>query len=67
MSRYEEIVVRRIVEVRSEMLDAIHANDINQYDSDIQAMRHTIDELLDLLVEFSRPMETVAEVKVNGL
>lgn len=67
MTRYEQIVVRRIVEVRSEMLDAIHANDINQYDSDIQAMRHTIDELLDLLVEFSRPMETVAEVKVNGL
>lgn len=62
MTRYEQIVVRRIVEVRSEMLDAIHANDINQYDSDIQAMRHTIDELLDLLVEFSRPMETVAEV-----
>ena len=39
------------------MLDAIHANDINQYDSDIQAMRHTIDELLDLLVEFNRPVE----------
>lgn len=57
MSRYERIVVRRIVEVRSEMLDAIHANDINQYDSDIQAMRHTIDELLDLLVEFNRPVE----------
>ena len=49
------------------MLEAIHANDINQYDSDIQVMRHTIDELLDLLVEFSRPVETVAEVKVNGL
>ena len=57
MNRYERIVVRRIVEVRSEMLDAIHANDINQYDSDIQAMRHTIDELLDLLVEFNRPVE----------
>ena len=57
MNRYERIVVRRIVEVRSAMLDAIHANDINQYDSDIQAMRHTIDELLDLLVEFSRPVE----------
>ena len=67
MTRYEQIVVRRIIEVRSEMLDAIHANDINQYDSDIQAMRHTIDELLDLLVEFSRPMETVAEAKVIGL
>lgn len=67
MTRYEQIVVRRIVEVRSEMLEAIHANDINQYDSDIQVMRHTIDELLDLLVEFSRPVETVAEVKVNGL
>lgn len=57
MTRYEQIVVRRIVEVRSDMLDAIHANDINQYDSDIQAMRHTIDELLDLLVEFNRPVE----------
>ena len=57
MTRYEQIVVRRIVEVRSEMLDAIHANDINQYDSDIQVMRHTIDELLDLLVEFNRPVE----------
>lgn len=57
MNRYERIVVRRIVEVRSVMLDAIHANDINQYDSDIQAMRHTIDELLDLLVEFNRPVE----------
>lgn len=61
MTRYEEIVVRRIIEVRSDMLEAIHANDINQYDRDIQAMRHTIDELLDLLVEFSRPVETVAE------
>lgn len=59
MSRYEEIVVRRIVEVRSEMLDAIRANDVNQHDADIQAMRHTIDELLDLLVEFSRPVEKV--------
>ena len=29
MNRYEQIVVRRIVEVRSEMLEAIHANDIN--------------------------------------
>ena len=67
MTRYEQIVVRRIVEVRSEMLDAIHANDINQYDSDIQAMRRTIDELLDLLVEFSRPVKTVAEVKVIDL
>ena len=67
MTRYDQIVVRRIVEVRSEMLDAIHANDINQYDSDIRAMRHTIDELLDLLVEFSRPVETVAEMKVIGL
>lgn len=67
MSRYEQIVVRRIVEVRSEMLEAIRANDINQYDADIRAMRNTIDELLDLLVEFSRPMETVAEVKVIGL
>ena len=57
MNRYEQIVVRRIVEVRSEMLDAIYANDVNQYDSDIQAMRHTIDELLDLLVEFNRPVE----------
>ena len=67
MNRYEEIVVRRIVEVRSEMLEAIRANDINQYDSDIQSMRHTIDELLDLLVEFSRPVETVAEAKVIDL
>lgn len=57
MTRYERIVVRRIVEVRSEMLDAIHANDVNQYDRDIQVMRHTIDELLDLLVEFNRPVE----------
>ena len=57
MNRYEQIVVRRIVEVRSVMLEAIHANDVNQYDSDIQAMRHTIDELLDLLVEFNRPVE----------
>ena len=57
MTRYEQIVVRRIVELRGEMLDAIRANDINQYDSDIQAMRHTIDELLDLLVEFSRSAE----------
>lgn len=55
MNRYEQVVVRRIVEVRSTMLDAIHANDANQYDDDIRAMRHTIDELLDLLVEFSRP------------
>lgn len=63
MNRYERIVVRRIVEVRSVMLDAIHANDVNQYDSDIQAMRHTIDELLDLLVEFNRTTEeTGAEV-----
>lgn len=61
MNRYERIVVRRIVEVRSTMLDAIHANDINQYDSDIQAMRNVIDELLDLLVEFSRPVETVVD------
>lgn len=67
MSRYEKIVVRRIVEVRGEMLDAIHANDVNQYDDDIRAMRRTIDELLDLLVEFSRPVETVAEVKVIDL
>ena len=57
MTRYEKIVVRRIVEVRAEMLDAIAANDVNQYDSDIQAMRHTIDKLLDLLVEFNRPVE----------
>ena len=63
MSRYEEIVVRRIVEVRSEMLDAIHANDVNQYDADIFAMRCTIDELLDLLVKFSRPHETVEVAK----
>ena len=62
MNRYERIVVRRIVEVRSVMLDAIHANDVNQYDSDIQAMRHTIDELLDLLVEFNRPAEERGEV-----
>lgn len=57
MNRYERIVVRRIVELRSEMLDAINANDINQYDSDIQAMRNMIDELLDILVEFNRPAE----------
>lgn len=65
MNRYEQIVVRRIVEVRSVMLEAIHANDVNQYDSDIQAMRHTIDELLDLLVEFSRPVGELG-VKVNS-
>lgn len=46
------------------MLDAIHANDAHQYDADIRAMRHTIDELLDLLVEFSRPVcEPGIEVK----
>ena len=65
MNRYEQIVVRRIVEVRSEMLEAIHANDINQYDMDIQAMRHTIDELLDLLVEFSRPVSEERGVEVS--
>lgn len=62
MSRYEQIVVRRIVELRSVMLDAIRNNDVNQYDHDIQAMRHTIDELLDLLVEFNRPIEEVTGV-----
>lgn len=66
MNRYERIVVRRIVEVRSVMLDAIRANDVNQYDSDIQAMRHTIDELLDLLVEFNRPVEEEMSVEVDG-
>ena len=65
MNRYERIVVRRIVEVRSEMLEAIHANDANQYDSDIQAMRHTIDELLDLLVEFNRPVVEERGVEVE--
>lgn len=59
MTRYEKIVVRRIVEVRATMLEAISANDINQYDVDIREMRHTIDELLDLLVEFSKPVEEV--------
>lgn len=54
MTRYEEIVVRRIVEVR------VRANDICQYDGDIRAMRNTIDELLDLLVEFGRPVEKEA-------
>lgn len=62
MTRYEQIVVRRIIEVRSDMLDAIRANDVNQYDSDIQAMRHTIDELLDLLVEFNRPVMMTEEM-----
>ena len=57
MTRYEEIVVRRIVEVKAEQLEAIRNNDVNQYDSDIMAMRHTIDELLRLLVEFSRPVD----------
>ena len=57
MNRYEQIVIRRIVELRSEILDAIHANDINQYNNDIQMMRNMIDELLDLLVEFNSPME----------
>ena len=66
MNRYERIVVRRSVEVRSVMLDAIHANDANQYDSDIQAMRHTIDELLDLLVEFNRPVAEELGVEVDG-
>lgn len=65
MNRYERAVVRRIVEVRSTMLDAIHANDVNQYDDDIRAMRHTIDELLDLLVEFNRPTEELG-VEVDG-
>lgn len=55
--RMRNAVIRRMVEVRSDMLDAIHANDCNQYDYDIQAMRHTIDELLNLLVEFDRSME----------
>lgn len=48
------------------MLDAIHANDINQYDRDIQVMRHTIDELLDLLVEFNRPVEELG-IEVNDV
>lgn len=60
MTRYEEIVLRRIVEVRAEMLEAIAANDIHQYDADIRAMRNTIDVLLDLLVEFGRPVEKEA-------
>lgn len=64
MTRYEEVVVRRIVEVRATMLEAISANDINQYDADILAMRHTIDELLDLLVEFSKPVERAGEAGV---
>ena len=64
MTRYEEIVVRRIVEVRATMLEAISANDINQYDADIRAMRHAIDELLDLLVEFSKPVERAKEASV---
>lgn len=51
--------------MRSMMLDAIHANDVNQYDSDIRAMRHTIDELLDLLVEFNRPVEELG-IEVDG-
>lgn len=62
MTRYEEIVVRRMVEVRSDMLEAIRANDVNQYDEDIRAARRTIDELLNLLVEFSRPIELGIEV-----
>lgn len=61
MNRYELIVVRRIVELRSVMLEAISANDINQYDRDIQAMRNMIDELLDLLVVFNRPAEELGE------
>ena len=65
MSRYEKIVVRRIVEVRSEMLEAIRANDVNQYNADIRMMRHTIDELLDLLVEFNRPVEELG-AEVDG-
>lgn len=56
MTRYEEIVLRRILELCVEMRDAINANDVHQYDGDIRAMRNTRDELLDLLVEFSRPV-----------
>ena len=59
MTRYERIVVRRIVDVRATMLEAIKNNDVNQYDHDIQVMRHVLDELLDLLVEFSRPVDEV--------
>lgn len=65
MNRYERAIVRRIVEIRSTMLEAIRANDANQYNSDIHAMRHTIDELLDLLVEFSRPVEEL-EIEVDS-
>lgn len=56
MTRYEEIVLRRILRLCAEMQDAINANDAHQYDGDIRAMRNTRDELLDLLVEFSRPV-----------
>lgn len=56
MTRYEEIVLRRILELCVEMRDAINANDVHQYDGDIRATRNTRDELLDLLVEFSRPV-----------
>lgn len=63
MTRYEEIVLRRILELCVEMHDAISANDIHQYDADIRAMRNTREELLDLLVEFGRPvMEEASDV-----
>ena len=53
MTRYEEIVVGKIVAARKEMLEAIDANDVHQYDGDIRTLRGRIDELLDLLVEFA--------------
>lgn len=58
-NRMQGLVVHRVVEVRAEMLDAIRCNDVNQYNDDIRVMRRVIDELLDLLVEFSRPVEKV--------
>lgn len=56
-SRIERCIIRRLVKVRAEMLEAIRNNDLNQYDADIHAMRHTIDELLDILVEAERPLD----------
>ena len=72
MTRYEEIVVGKIVSTRKVMLEAIAGNDINQYDEDIRNMRGRIDELLDLLVEFADVPKSVivgndGRVKVEPL
>lgn len=56
-SRIERCIIRRLVEVRAVILEAIRNNDLNQYDADIRAMQHTIDELLNILVEAERPLD----------